>query len=64
MGVGDKRVAVSFDKLGKHVKDQPMLLNETKAALQSAPAFVYEADDSTASIVSPETPQSGSSAPR
>lgn len=52
LGVGEKRVAVSYDKLGKIAKDQPILLQETKANLQAAPAFVYEADDSTASITS------------
>jgi hypothetical protein len=63
MGVGGKRVAVSYDKLGKIQKDQPVLLQETKANLQAAPAFVYAADDSTASIASPSASDSGSSAP-
>jgi sporulation protein YlmC with PRC-barrel domain len=61
MGVGGKRVAVSYDKLGKIQKDQPVLLQETKANLQAAPAFVYAADDSTASIASPS--DGSSSAP-
>jgi sporulation protein YlmC with PRC-barrel domain len=62
LGVGDKRVAVSYDKLGKMAKDQPILLQETKANLQAAPAFVYVSDDTTASI--PDATQSSAPAPR
>ncbi|HEY4344676.1 MAG TPA: PRC-barrel domain-containing protein [Parvibaculum sp.] len=61
MGVGDKRVAVSYDKLGKAAKGQPIPLQQTKAELTASPAFVYEADDSTASIV---PSGSNSTAPR
>lgn len=61
LGVGEKRVAVSYDKLGPVTKDHPILLRETKAELKAAPAFVYTADDSTSSIA---TPMKSSSAPR
>lgn len=54
LGVGDKRVAVSYDKLGPVVADKPIMLRETKAKLQAAPAFVYTADESTSSIIAPK----------
>ncbi len=61
LGVGDKRVAVSHDKLGPVVAEQPIVLRETKTRLQAAPALVYTADESTSSIVSPK--DSNSTAP-
>lgn len=62
LGVGDKRVAVAFNKLGTFTKDQPITLQDTKAGLAAAPAFVYSIDESTASVVSTPDRDAGSPA--
>lgn len=51
LGVGNKRVAVAYDKLGQPIKDQPIPLQLSKADLNAAPSFVYAADETTSSIM-------------
>jgi len=50
LGVGNKRVAVGYDKLGQPVKDQPIPLQLSKADLNASPSFVYATDETTSSI--------------
>lgn len=65
LGVGNKRVAIAFDKLGQPVKDQPIQLQATLAELKAQPPFVYSTDETTSSIpsMSGSSPQSGNAAP-
>lgn len=52
LGVGNKRVAVAYDKLGKPVKDQPIPLQASANDLKAMPPFVYSSDEMTSSIPS------------
>jgi sporulation protein YlmC with PRC-barrel domain len=67
-GVGGKRVALAYAKVTRLAKGETVPLNARMADLQSAPPFIYEPDDTTASIpstiksmTSPSSSGSGSS---
>lgn len=67
-GVGGKRVALDYSKVARLAKGETVPLNARMVDLQSAPPFIYEPDDTTASIpsaiksmTSPSSSSSGSS---
>lgn len=51
LGVGNKRVAVDYSKVGQPIKDQPIPLQLSKADLNAAPSFVYSSDETTSSVL-------------
>ncbi|HEX7776041.1 MAG TPA: PRC-barrel domain-containing protein [Parvibaculum sp.] len=51
-GVGGKRVAVDYAKISRLAKGATIPLDVKMADLQAAPPFIYEPDDTTASIPS------------
>jgi sporulation protein YlmC with PRC-barrel domain len=64
-GVGGKRVVLDYSKISRLAKGETVPLNVKMADLQAAPPFIYEPDDTTASIPSTikavTSPSSGSS---